>query len=82
MNEEHPEYIHRVRVLTDDDIEAISELLAANHHCKFSEEEQVDIRRYIKRLNSIANAIGWVVLGLIGAGILYFLKLGIIAKGN
>jgi len=82
MSEGHHEYHHRQRVLTDADVEAIAEALASQHQCRFSSEERVDIKRFIQRLNSVANAIGWVVLGLIGAGILYLLKVGIIAKGN
>jgi hypothetical protein len=83
MSEEVNEHFtERRHTLTAGDLQAIQELLESVHECKFSSEERVDIKRNVKRINTLANAIGWAVIAIIGAGLLYLFKLGVIAKGQ
>lgn len=72
----------RRHTLTAGDLQSIADLISESHACKFSEDERVDIKRNVKRINTLANAIGWAVITIIGAGVLYLIKLGILSKGN
>lgn len=69
------------RTLTAADVRAIAEAVAKNGHtCQFTEEEIVLVRRWLKKIDRLATAIGYAVLGGVVAAVLGALWAGIKSK--
>lgn len=65
------------RTLTDADVNAIAEAIATRHPCQFTSEEVVMVRRWLGKIDRIATAVGYAVIGAIVSAVMLALWVGI-----